>query len=371
MAAQQTFAFFQTGESVGKRSRQAQPKAKSQPKPKSQSKLKSQSLALANGSAANGSAAKAKSLVGQTPVKADLTDTASILKRLRHQVGCVSTVPHDDRQTRSAGCQAIDDLLPSGGLRVDALTEWVAASTSSSAGVLSLIAAANQLRQSASPLVVIDTQGDFYPPAAIALGIPADQIVLVQTQRHADVVWAIDQALRCDAVGAVWANVGSWLDDRDARRFQLAAEQGKTPGLLVRPAAVRGRPSFADVRFHVAQVSSATIESDKPIAPSSLTARLTVDRCRGGTTGQTILVAVDDRARMTPLSIPPLSVPLRSPQPAAHRDAAPHETAHSNQTAAVHLADQLAHPTPPQQPGETAQQSGAAQQSGQNRERRA
>jgi hypothetical protein len=262
-------------------------------------------------------------------------------------VGCVSTVSHDEIEKQSTGCQAIDDLLPNKGLRVNALTEWVA-TTTNGAGALSLIAAANQLRHapSSSPLVVIDTKGDFYPPAAIALGIPADRIVLVRTSRHGDVVWAIDQALRCEAVGAVWANVGAWLDDRDARRFQLAAETGKTPGLLIRPTAVRGRPSFADVRFYVDQVSPPELESARQVTPdqfarSGLVAQVTIDRCRGGTTGKQILVQVDDQAHITPMLPVPSTAPLRTSQPAAQ-----HDTATPRTTAAVHLANQLAHPTP-------------------------
>jgi len=40
----------------------------------------------------------------------------------------------------------------------------------------------------------------------------------------------------------------SWLE---ARRLQLAAEQGGGLGLLIRPEAVRHQPSWADVRLLV------------------------------------------------------------------------------------------------------------------------
>lgn len=331
MAAQQTFAFFQAVDAVGKTTRAV--KTKSTPAPE-------------NTPAPKPTPAP-KVTPKPTPVAANdtaPTNTASILKKLRSQVGCVSTIPLDNRETCSTGCQAIDDLLPSGGLCIDVLTEWVASSTSSGTSVMALIAAAHQLRHPsvAGPLVVVDTDRQFYPPAAIALGIPADQIILVRPTGQADIVWSIDQALRCESVGAVWANVGSWLDDRDARRFQLAAEMGKTAGLLVRPAAVRGRPSFADVRFHVDQVSQASLGS-------SLTARITVDRCRGGTTGQQVLIQVDDQARMMPIvPVPIVPVPITarstSPNIASHSIASHHDTARTTQTAAVHLANQLAHP---------------------------
>src|SRR5437879_6095746 len=59
-----------------------------------------------------------------------------------------------------------------------------------------------------------------------------------------------DEARRCPAVAAVWGPVGE-LDDRALRRLQLAAEEGRGLGLLLRGASVRGRPSWADVRLLV------------------------------------------------------------------------------------------------------------------------
>ncbi len=238
-------------------------------------------------------------------------------------------------------------MLPKGGLKIAALAEWVAESEGSGAAALSLIAAAVQLRHQAGPVVIVDIDKTFYPPAAVALGIPLERIILVRPSRHAEMVWAIDQALRCEAVGAVWAQVGTRLDDRDARRFQLAAEIGHTAGYFVRPRAARGRPSFAEVRFHVdgsaaskkggspkggrtllceAPAGPQRQESPGPLFERSL--QVTLDRCRGGVIGQNVWVHIDDRAQIH--HIP--------------------STESTHETAAVHLASQLAHPTTVQSP---------------------
>ena len=178
----------------------------------------------------------------------------SVLRKLRTKLGCVLPESENEKLSIcSTGSEAIDGMLPRGGLRRDAITEWVAEAEGCGAAALSLIAAANLLNVSVKSglLVVVSGETGFYPPAAVALGVPADRIIWVRPERHADFVWAIDQALRCESVAAVWAHAGPHLDDRDARRFQLASEAGQTAGLLVRPAANRGKPSFAEVRFHV------------------------------------------------------------------------------------------------------------------------
>lgn len=219
-----------------------------------------------------------------------------LIDRLRAQVGCIhtrdiDTLSTDHRQTFSTGSAAIDELLPRGGLSAEAITEWVAAADGCGAASLSLITAATYLQspQVSGPLIVVSSPEEFYPPAAVALGIPADRVIWVRPTRQADAVWAIDQALRSKATAMVWALIGARLDDRDARRFQLAAEHGNTPGLFIRPAAVRGRPTFADIRFCVSSEVGLTTE-----ASSARAMRITLDRCRGGQIGRSVVVQIND-----------------------------------------------------------------------------
>jgi hypothetical protein len=289
----------------------------------------------------------------------------ALLRQLRRRVGCVTTASGNDHAIVSTGCRAIDDLLPRGGLRLDAVTEWIAHRDACGAAALSMITAANYLGSISSdghpvtgPIVIVDRTGTFYPPAAVSLGIPADRMILVRPHSDADQVWAIDQSLRCRSVAAVWSQVGRSLDDRDARRFQLAAEQGRTPGLLVRPVSVRGRPTFADVRMHVGKkgvrkkgvrnllceapegpfrqkVPDPFFACEAPEGPFRQKVPdpffvfcITVDRCRGGTAGRAVDVWIDDHARLRPLR--PLS---DSSGIADHHE-----------TATVRLASQLAHP---------------------------
>ncbi len=282
-------------------------------------------------------------------------DRESVLRRLRAQLGCVTTAPPETTERFSTGSDCVDRLLPGGGLRTETITEWVADADGCGAAAFSIIAAATRLRSTTGPLVVVGGQGTFYPPAAVALGAVAERIIWVRPTRHADVVWSIDQALRCENTAAVWAHIGPNLDDRDARRFQLAAEIGHTPGLFVRTSSVRGRPSFAEVRFHVAARSNVTAKNNVASGNHSVrrndvadgdprpgvaekqdrVMRITLDRCRGGTVGKIATIRIDDRGRLHTVSSQPhtTSLPRHSSEPTHH------------ETAAVRLASELAHPT--------------------------
>ncbi|MCS7466868.1 hypothetical protein NZK35_09450 [Stieleria sp. ICT_E10.1] len=251
----------------------------------------------------------------------------AILKSLRAKVGCISTARQSDGRGFSTGCEAMDRWLPTGGLHPSTLTEWIAAHDSAAAGSLAMAAAANRLRQiPGRPLVIVDCSGTFYPPAAVSMGVPHQRMILLRPRSGADAIWAIDQSLRSGAAAAVWASLPMQVDDRDARRLQLAAESGRTPGLLVRGFAARGKPSFAEVQFYVSQQPREPARSVTNRSRDFEIISVTLDRVRGGAVGRQLALQIIDATTIRPLST------TIGPQTKRH------------ETAAEHLASQLAHP---------------------------
>lgn len=153
---------------------------------------------------------------------------------------------HAGRRT-STGCEELDRLLPEGGLGRGTLVEWLASSSGSGALWLALTAAREACREY-GPLVVIDGEGTFYPPAAALAGIEPRDLMVVHVGQARDESWALDQALRSAGVGAVLCSTRR-LSQRAGRRLQLAAEASGALGLLVRPATVRDEPCWAEARL--------------------------------------------------------------------------------------------------------------------------
>jgi protein ImuA len=236
----------------------------------------------------------------------------ALIARLRRDVERLEArrLPEDERAI-STGSPALDRLLPAGGLRRGTVVEYLTGSAGSGAGTLALSAARDACREGRA-LVVLDAgplsrNGNereryrFYPPAAAAWGIDLSRILVLRPAHEADALWALDQALRCPDVGAVWAACDR-LDVRDFRRLQLAAECGGTLGLLLRPARLRGQPTWADVRLEV-QSAKCEVRMQQKILlrPSSFVLRpwqLRVElvRCRGGTGGKVMTLELDERA---------------------------------------------------------------------------
>ena len=214
----------------------------------------------------------------------------------------------------------LDEILPERGFRRGALVEWLSAGEGLGAGTLALLAA-REACLNGGVMVVLDRRRDFFPPAAVRLGIEPEQIIVVRADTAADHDWAMDQVLRSSAVAAVLAWPGR-LDDRTFRRWQLAAEEGGGLAMLFRPAAASVEPSWADVRLLVEPLpsgcataclqavfaparKSTLLTSKQWHAPGSCKRRLriVVLRCRGGIDGRSVDVEFDDEAcRMYPLA---------------------------------------------------------------------
>src|SRR5882757_3103204 len=154
----------------------------------------------------------------------------------------------EDAAGFSCGAAAIDRLLPGGGLRHGMLIEWLSG-VEGAVATLGLLSAREACREG-GVLVVVDRAQTFYPAAAAVWGIDLERMIVVRPRNARDELWALVQALRSPVVVALWANIER-LDSKAFRRLQLAAEVGRTLGVLLRPASARGQPTWADARLEV------------------------------------------------------------------------------------------------------------------------
>jgi protein ImuA len=106
------------------------------------------------------------------------------------------------------------------------------------------------------------------------LGLDPARLLLVEAKATVDVLWALEQGLRCGALAAVVGD-GVTPDAIAARRLQLAAEEGRVPALLLPPAGAGPGSAIPLTRWRVASL---------PAPPDGGRPRWAValERCRGG-----------------------------------------------------------------------------------------
>ncbi len=149
----------------------------------------------------------------------------------------------------TTGCDALDALLPSHGVREGSLVEWLGNGDASGAGTLSLIAG-RRVSPEGRRLVLIDTRHELFALSLSLLGFDLSRLVLIRPASERQALWACEEALRCEAVGLVWMSIER-LTGTSFRRLQLAAENSSGIGFLVRSAKAACQPSWAEVRLKV------------------------------------------------------------------------------------------------------------------------
>lgn len=177
--------------------------------------------------------------------------------------------PRTERTALPTGHAALDSRLPGGGWPLGTLTEILYRQEGIGELTLPLPALA-RLSATGRWQVWVAPPHLPYAPALVARGIDLGRLLWVAATTPHEALWAMEQALRSGACGAVLA----WLhpiDPRDLRRLQLAAGQGDALALVFRPAATAHQPSPAALRLH--------------LEPEQGGLRLHILKCRGTWSG--------------------------------------------------------------------------------------
>ncbi len=179
----------------------------------------------------------------------------------RHKTRCAS-----GGEALQTGIPGLDNYLPSRGWPVGALTEIL--SDQYGVGELSLtLPALAQLSRKQRWLAWIAPPHLPYAPMLSASEIDLSHLMLIDCDQEHERLWAAEQTLASGICGAVllWPHR---INNRQLRRLQLAAEKGRSWGILFRSTRISQQHSPAALRLHIEQ-------NDKGYS-------LTAFKCRGG-----------------------------------------------------------------------------------------
>ena len=182
------------------------------------------------------------------------------------------------------GLDAIDRVLPEGGLARGALHEIVgdAGDRAAASGfVLQLLTGL----AAQGPVLWCLADPDLYGPGLQRLGLTPDRLILARTRRDADLLWAMEEGLKTPGLAAVLGEPHG-LGLTASRRLQLAAESVGGLGLVLRQAeAGKAGATAAVTRWRVASAPSAALVPGEAV-PRDFGLmrgrwRVSLERCRG------------------------------------------------------------------------------------------
>jgi protein ImuA len=222
--------------------------------------------------------------------------------------------------TLPLGIPAIDTLL-GGGLMRGALHEITAASEAHLAAAAGFASGLAALRGSAhanrtlfwiAEDMALTESGVPHGAGLDAFGLAPERLVAVAVAHRRDLLWAMEEALRCRAVNAVIGEIRcGGVDSVAARRLSYAAAEGSTLALLLRASPSDGA-STAATRWIVGAAPSVAAH-----APGAARFAAQLIRNRRGPTGSWILEWSDSDERFIlathaqPVAAPALDRPYR------------------------------------------------------------
>jgi hypothetical protein len=166
------------------------------------------------------------------------------------------------RPVEASGFAALDALLPGGGWPVGALTELYPASAGIGEFAL-LQPLMSRLTRAGRRVALVAPPYIPYSQALAWHGVRLDRLVLLQPERPADALWAMEQTLasRTVALAVGWPLRAA---DRELRRLQVAAEAGGALAVLYRPLREAVHASPAALRLRLAAAGQGlSVESFK------------------------------------------------------------------------------------------------------------
>jgi protein ImuA len=162
------------------------------------------------------------------------------IDRLRGRIAAIErTVPETAQPAVATGFAAIDRHLPVGGLRPGRLHDILAAPGhhAAASGFTARLAArfAAALAGDGGEVLWCLRRDDLHAPGLLPLSLDPARLIVAWCARDEDLLWSMEEGLRCSAVAAVIGDCRN-ADALAQRRLQLAAEAGGGAGLMLREA---------------------------------------------------------------------------------------------------------------------------------------
>lgn len=128
------------------------------------------------------------------------------------------------------------EAFPNGTFPVGAVHEFLTASMEQGAATSGFMAGLlAPLMGDKGVAIWVSAARRLFPPALQGFGISPDRFIFLDLKKERDVLWAMEEALKCGALAAVVGEVRE-ISFTASRRLQLAVEQSRVTGFVLRHA---------------------------------------------------------------------------------------------------------------------------------------
>jgi protein ImuA len=180
--------------------------------------------------------------------------------RLQRQILAWQGYKEKDETSKSLGLGLLEHAFPGQTFPLSCIHEFIADKQEDEAATSGFIGGllATLLQQGGVCIWIGSTQ-QLYAPALKTFGVAPEQVIFIRMQREKDILWALEESLKCADIQVVVAEIQD-LDFIQSRRLQLAVEKSKVTGLLLRTAVRQHMATACAARWQVRSLPSTVVD---------------------------------------------------------------------------------------------------------------
>ncbi|MBS1564465.1 MAG: Error-prone repair protein ImuA, partial [Bacteroidetes bacterium] len=110
--------------------------------------------------------------------------------------------------------------------------------------------------------VWISADKKLFAPALKIFGMDPEKVIFIKVSNVKDALWVLEEVLKCEGLAAAVAELRD-IGFVESRRLQLAVEQSRVTGFILRPKTKQLQTSACIARWHIAGLPSVQ-EEGKP-----------------------------------------------------------------------------------------------------------
>jgi protein ImuA len=185
---------------------------------------------------------------------------AEILAGLQSDIMRLQGFKPSTNQAVDVGLGPLRSAFPNGSFPLGCVHEFLPARPEDSAATSGFIAGIlSSLMGEDGSAVWISSSRILFPPALKSFGLKPERFIFLDLQKEKDVIWAMDEALKCAAITAVVGEVNE-ISFTSSRRLQLAVEQSLVTGFILRKKSNHPNTTACVSRWKVTSLPSETID---------------------------------------------------------------------------------------------------------------
>lgn len=166
----------------------------------------------------------------------------------------IKPVAHDSNLPTGLGF--LKEHLPQGSFPLGAVHEFVCNGKESIASTEGFVSALLSTMMNMNTITVwISSNNTLFSPALKLFGIDPDRIIFIQLYKEKELLWAMEEALKCNGLSAVVCELQE-LSFTSSRRFQLAVEQSAVTGFILRINPRKLVPTACVSRWQISSLAS-------------------------------------------------------------------------------------------------------------------